>query len=49
MLDNKGENSDEKAINFIIGKSPKIGLDISLLERKFINNIYIMALKKTFN
>ena len=41
MLDNKGENSDEKAINFIIGKSPKIGLDISLLERKFINALTV--------
>ena len=41
MLDNKGENSDEKAINSIIGKSPKIGLNISLLERKFINALTV--------
>lgn len=41
MLVNKGESSDEKAINSIIGKSPKIGLNISLMERKFVNAMTI--------
>ena len=41
MLVNKGESSDEKAISSIIGKSPKIGLDISLMERKFVNAMTI--------
>lgn len=41
MLNNRGENADEENINDLIGKNPKIGLTLTLRERKLVNALTI--------
>lgn len=48
VLINSGKKSDEDVINKVIGKTPRIGLDISLMQRKFIEALTIVVGNSTF-
>lgn len=47
MLDNKGDNSDEESIKNVMGSNPKIGLNLSLMERKLVNTLSIIIANST--
>jgi hypothetical protein len=47
LLENTGEKSDNESIIKFIGKSPKIGLNITFMERKFIEVLILCIANST--